>query len=272
MVSNPSIKDNKEDNIEGKLQSHEKGLVEQFRKHPILAHLSNLSDSKLYEILLQRRFLSVLGFTPAFDLAIDNLLGEYPKSVVRRILREEYPLNAPSHREDLVSDLRKMGIPHHAILLSNPTMETSKAVQGVYTLVSPITTFDLSDVIVVSALRMVGEVFVSEEYGLLLPELERRFGLTKEISVFYWPHFEHDSDHADQLKEVRSRLIQSGDPSVSSRAVRMLGCDSPQRAEKEILGEFLGWGTLVVNGAKKAMDQAYEVKTGFYDQFVKKER
>ena len=222
----------------------EDGLIQKFREHHVLSALSSLTNDEFKELLVQRAFLSTRAFTPFCDLASAGLHDEEAKDVVRWLIREEYPANAPSHREDLVTDCVAMGIDKQRLLGVNPTNETDRAIKGLYELVK----FEEPhyDIKAVVAVRLAGEALIAEEYGMLLPEMERRYGLSRENSVFYQPHFFHDqkkikigqkgASHSDRFSGILIRLVDND----------------------EKLGTAL-----------EAFENSYKVKAGFYNQFRK---
>ena len=101
------------------------------------------------------------------------------------------------------------------------------------------------DVGAMVALRMAGEVLVAEEYRHVVPELERRFGLTPEKSRFYAPHFYHDRKEGPEDVDMFSHT-----GSFESVLARMIHDE----------------GKLEI--ALASAQRAYEVRTSFYDQFT----
>lgn len=226
------------------LNNVEDRLIQSFREHPVLSEIGSLTNTGFNELLVQRAFLSLRAFTPVYDLTSAGLNDEEAKDVVRWLIREEYPPHAPSHREDLVTDCVAMGMGKQRILGVKPTRATAQTIEELYDLVS----YEEPhyDVKAVAALRLAGEVLVAEEYGILIPAMETRYGLSRENSVFYHPHFLHDQkktarrqegvSHADPLSRILLRLVDSNE-------------------------------TLAI--ALRSFEQAYRVKATFYDQFKK---
>lgn len=220
-----------------RLNIFDDAVIEQFRRD-VNTNLRILSDLELEDKLVQRRFLS-LAFTPFYDQGIDVLEDDEAKQVARELIREEYPQNAPSHREDLVTDLLKIGLTKNRILSARHTKRTKETIDGLYELVAFSGKYD--DIKIVSALRTAGEVLVAVEYELIVPELMRRYEFKPECSVFYVLHAEHDQKlkplgqnrrtHSDKLGSILARLVDT--------------------EEKLVI-------------AKQSMDNAYKVKTGFW--------
>ncbi len=78
-------------------------------------------------ILLERRWISY-HFTPIYNIGLDLLSAKHEaaRQVIRRIIREEYPNDrgswkTPSHREDLMTDLRAIGASDAVIAASKPS-------------------------------------------------------------------------------------------------------------------------------------------------------
>ncbi len=219
------------------LNVHENMLIERLRNHQVLSNLQNFSDKKFEDFLLQRRFFSLL-FTPALESVLVGLESQEAKSIFGWLIREEYPPNSPSHREDIVSDLLKVGIPKGRILKAKPTDQTQEALNKTLKLVEYGENFDVIGTV---AARFIFEVCPGEEYEFIVKELERRYGLKKTDSVFYWPHFEHDKkgsfvckSHSDKFDFVLEELI-----------------DSEEMLEL----------------AKQSLEKALKLKLDFYDQF-----
>lgn len=229
-------------NLVERLNQLDDRIITNFRSTPVLVDLRRLSNSEFEDILIQRRFLS-LAFTPFNDQAVDGLEDEEAKQIVRELIREEYPQNAPSHREDLVTDLLARGLTKERILSVRPTPATIKTIYGLFELVKFGNRY--YDVKAISSLRMAGEVLVAEEYSFYVSEFERRYGLKPKNSVFYGSHLEHDrkqkpigingKTHSDKLGNVLARLV-----------------DTEEKLKV----------------ANESSDSALRVKAGFYYQFL----
>jgi len=179
------------------LDHYEDELIAQFKQQRCFQQLATLSDEQFFQILLQRRFLS-LAFTPIYDLAIDGLTDAKAKQIARRILREEYPGErgtVPSHREDLMSDLLQLGLTRHAILNSTPNPATLAVIQETFALFAGDPDDAHYQVKLLTILRFWGEVLIAAEYEMLWERLQA-LGLTAtgpQRSRFYYLHFIHDA-------------------------------------------------------------------------------
>lgn len=227
------------------LEKLENDLIAKFGKHPTLQKILEMSDDKFIEILLQKRFHS-LGFTPLYDVAIDGIESREAKEVARAILREEYPQKAPSHREDLVNDIMKIGVERGTILNSNPTPTTLETMKEIISMLRAEENQELYDVKAVTVLRFWGEILVAEEYGKFLPRLEK-MGLTKKNSGFYWPHYEHDR------KKVALDDLKSEKRTHSDRLTKVLQAMLDTEEKIEYCAE--------------TEKKVYEIKARFYGQF-----
>lgn len=206
--------------------------------------MSKISDIQFKHMLLQKRFIS-LNFTPLYDCAIDAIGDEEGKTVLRLLLREEYPAKGPSHREDLVADLTRIGLTKKQILSEKPTLQTREAIKALYDLL--IYEEQFYNIKILVSLRIAEELLVAEEYRYILAELERRYGLKIEDSAFYGPHFLHDKkqksfgapdkaeSHSDKFNKVLARMI-----------------DTKEKCE----------------AAKHYMNAACEARSKFFDQFA----
>ncbi|MEO3766458.1 hypothetical protein [Streptomyces sp. B8F3] len=232
------------------LDEFEDALIERFRDHPVLAHATLLPDDDFAAILLQRRFVS-LAFTPAYDLAIDLLQDEAGRRIARVILREEYPDgsgHAPSHREDMVADLLRLGVSRRVLVGTGPTAATKKIIGDTFELIADAGRHEDSDLRLLTLLRFWGEVLVSVEYGRLWPRMEPL--LTHEgenRSRFYHPHHVHDA----KTHPLSAVSLLSG--SHADRLAARLGELLSRETSTEVF--------------RAVEERALQLKLGFYDQF-----
>ena len=171
----------------------EAALLERFAAHQVLRDVERLSPGAFLEVLLQRRFLSLM-FAAVYDIGIDGLDDETAVRLVREILREEYPDPSgvsPSHREDLVADLLALGATRTQVLASRPSDVTAGVVADTLTLMLDAAAAS-DDVAVLTILRFWGEVLVSVEYGEFWRRMEGVFSAAGVASRFYHPHHHHD--------------------------------------------------------------------------------
>ena len=224
----------------GSFSGFEDQLIRKFHKHPFFKNFGDLTDRELKKYLLQKWFLS-FNFVPWYDKAILSLNNQTAKLVLKKIVQDESPPNAPSHREDLIEDLEFIGIKKAEILTAKPTDTTLNTLGGLFSLAA-FSKDDYNDLRIMVSLRLAGEVLVGEEYRHLVPELEKRIGLKPTKSVFYAPHFYHDrkdaksGHHTHSFTSVLEGLIRDG----------------------KSLGK-----------AKSAAEKAFRVRLGFFDQFSK---
>jgi len=196
-------------------------LLAQFTAHRLFADVEQLERDAFLEVLLQRRFLSLL-FPVVYDAGIDGLGDATAIRLAREILREEYPDPSgctPSHREDLVSDLLALGATEAQILRSRPTAVTTSVIEE--TLALMLDAAAAGDVAVLTILRFWGEVLVSVEYGEFWRRMEVQFQTAAVASRFYHPHHHHDgreplvlasdasSTHSGRLGACLARLIEA---------------------------------------------------------------
>jgi hypothetical protein len=168
-------------------------LLERFTAHRVLTGLERLPRPAFLEILLQRRFVSLM-FPVMYDIGIDGLTDPTAIKLVREILREEYPDptgNTPSHREDLVHDLVVLGATRADILGCRPTPATLAAIERTFGLIGEAAAAS-RDLELMTILRFWGEVLVSVEYGEYWRRMEAEFQAKGTASRFYHPHYHHD--------------------------------------------------------------------------------
>lgn len=228
------------------LDNLENNLIQKLNAHKALSGIEATDDGRFTEMLLQKRFHS-LAFTLLYDVAIDGLGNEEARKVARAILREEYPQNAPSHREDLAHDLQKIGVSKKRIMNSVPAKETLECAKKLFSMLKMEESQEAYDIKAMTVLRLWGEVFVSEEYGAFIKKLSA-MGLTKQGSRFYWQHYVHDKKRAaidDSAGEKRTH---------SDRFTHVLQklLDSPEKVEV----------------CAETSIQVFAIKSRFYDQFT----
>ncbi len=223
-------------------------LLARLTGHELLAAIDGLGHDAFLEVLLQRRFLSLL-FPVVYDIANDGLADESAIRLVREILREEYPDASgatPSHREDLVADLLALGASHEQIMASRPSPATAGVIQDTLAL-----TLDAAasagDVATLTILRFWGEVVVSVEYGEYWRAMEGRFTAAGVGSRFYHPHHHHDG---------REPLASASAASVTHSG-RLGACMARLLATPAATEEF-------VSVEQRVLD----TRIRFYDQFV----
>lgn len=173
--------------------SVEHELLARFTAHRVLAGIEDLPEGIFLDLLLQRRFLS-LTFPVMYEIGIDGLSDGTAIKLVREILREEYPDpsgNTPSHREDLVHDLRALGATRPQILGCRPTAATTAVIERTFALIGSAAE-RMSDLELMTILRFWGEVLVSVEYGEYWRRMEALFAAARTTSRFYHPHHHHD--------------------------------------------------------------------------------
>ena len=173
--------------------SVEDELLARFTAHPVFGSVEQIGQDAFLEILLQRRFLSLM-FPVMYDIGIDGLTDPTAVKVVREILREEYPDpsgETPSHREDLVADLVTLGATRAEVLASRPTEVTRSVIDRSFALLAEATQGD-GDLELMTIIRFWGEVLVSVEYGEYWRRMAGRFAAAGAASRFYHPHHHHD--------------------------------------------------------------------------------
>jgi len=213
------------------LDRYENGLIEKFRSHPVFTNIKTLSDSEFKNMLVQKRFIS-LSFTPLYDCAIDAIEDKEGKTLLRQLLREEYP-KGQSHRENLVTDLIKIGITKKEILETEPTKETIEAIKSLFALLK---FQDFHDIKILVSLRMAEELLVAEEYSFILAELKSRYNIHINDSIFYGPHYMHDrkqkpfgvsgESHADEFNKILAAIINMEEKCAAAKHAIAAACEA----------------------------------------------
>jgi hypothetical protein len=199
-------------------------LLARFTAHDVFARIERLDQDAFLDVLLQRRFLSLL-FPVVYDAGIDGLSDPAAVRLVREILREEYPDATgatPSHREELVVDLLALGATREQILAARPSAVTARVIEETLALMLDAAATG-GDVEVLTILRFWGEVLVSVEYGEFWRRMEGQFEAAGIASRFYHPHHHHDgaeplaaaaessTTHSGRLGLCLARLLPDGD-------------------------------------------------------------
>ena len=224
-------------------------LLARFIAHEVFTDIAGRDRDELLEILLQRRFLSLL-FPVVYDIGIDGLTDPTAIALVREILREEYPDPTgatPSHREDLMSDLLTLGATRPQVLAVRPSAITTAVVEETLALMLDATAAG-SDVEVLTILRFWGEVLVSVEYGDFWRRMERRFAAAGVASRFYHPHHHHHDGREPLSGASEDSRTHSG--RLGACLVSLLEYDGAHESFERVEARVL------------------DVRLRFYDQFV----
>ena len=214
----------------------ESRLLARFAAHGLFARIEQLDQRAFLEVLLQRRFLSLL-FPVVYDIGIDGLGDQTAIRLVREILREEYPDPSgatPSHREDLVADLLVLGASREQIAAARPTPTTAAVVEETLAMMLDAAALP-GDFGVLTILRFWGEVLVSVEYGEFWRRMAGAFDAAGGASRFYHPHHHHDgreplalasatsTTHSGRLGAcLAGRIGDVGAPDAFARVERQL--------------------------------------------------
>ncbi|MDJ0617045.1 MAG: hypothetical protein QNJ63_09915 [Calothrix sp. MO_192.B10] len=232
------------------LDKIEDELILKFKSHRVLKNIESISQSEFLEILIQRRFLSLI-LTTVYDIAIDSLTDLESIKIARQILREEYPDcngNTPSHREDLAYDLMLLGATKLDIVKSRPSDATNQTIKKTLALVCGFESSELCDVKILTMLRFWGEVLVSVEYGEFWRRMSKYFSVHGDKrSRFYYPHFCHDSRETMAEASLAS-ATHSG--RLGARLREMLTSEAAKKS--------------FIDMERKILD----IKLKFYDQFI----
>lgn len=189
----------------------EDNLLARYAAHPVISGFGRLSNNEIVEYLLQLGHLSSV-FVMWYEQAKQGLQREDAKDVVRHILRDEIPRDAPTHQDDRISDLVRFGVPRARALNARPTRRTKQMIAQLFELTRyPQSDFDLRVMIV---LRVDGELLVAEQYRPIVATMQERFGVTPGESLFYAPHFYHDqkkilegTSHSDAFDSLLESMI-----------------------------------------------------------------
>ena len=198
--------------------------IDKLENSLILEHTKNveklvksISNAEFKRMLLQRKWTSY-AFTPLYDFGIDSIEDEKAKQILRDIRNDEYPKERPSHHEDLIHDLKIIGLELDEIINESASKQTIKSIKNQFDFLKIKEEQEMHDIKVVTFLRFGLEILVSVEYGVFVQRLED-FGLTRRNSKFYWPHFMHDmkqnplgkqgNTHSDMLSEQLGEMLNT---------------------------------------------------------------
>jgi hypothetical protein len=238
-------------NILSDFESEEARLIEDFRMHPVLSKIHQVSEENFLIILIQRMFVS-LAITPVYEFAINSISDENIVFTIREILYEEYPRDAhnnplPSHRELLMADLISLGASrdfiHSQSIFYNTRDSICSALEMLY---------NRDQIGIIAFVRFWGEVLVSEEYSCLWRKMQEKLSANgedgKKRSLFYWFHMKHDE---------KKRSLSNNDILESY-------------SHSEMLAEHLKSMIKSEDDMKYCIEiekEAQKMKLGFYDQF-----
>lgn len=232
------------------LDAFEDDLIIKFKSHAVFENIEVITQDQFLEVLLQRRFLSFILST-IYDIAIDSLTDLQSIKIARQILREEYldmNGNTPSHREDLVYDLKVLGATKIDILKSRPSKITTQVIEQTLQIVSGFEDSQLGDVKLLTLLRFWGEVLASLEYGEFWKKMSKYFSMKGDKrSRFYYPHFCHDS-RVTMAQASLASTTHSGRLGVRLREMLTSKAATESFMEME--------------------SRIFDIKFKFYDQFI----
>lgn len=230
-----------------------------FTHHPWVKCVADqqVDDALFREYLIQRTVLSN-NFVPMYISAKRGMFRPQDadaKEVFREIILQElgaekFPgLHAEFrkvgrfHGELLLEDLQKIGFDPEQVLIAVPSENTLETVQKLNVLIpSPA---DKHYALKTSVgMKGAGEDYPGKEFGFMLPRL-KKLGLNECDSVFYIPHYAHDSGDLDRY------ISGCGDHTLSFNKVI-----SARIVDQETL-----------NIAKQSADQAFAARVNFYYSF-----
>lgn len=229
----------------------ERQLLDRLTSHPVLQTINTMSHEQFLAMLLQRRFISLI-FAPVYDMGIDALADTTALTLVRQILREEYPGQdgtTMSHREDLVHDLGLLGAPKADVLACRPSAATVSVLVDTLELMAEAAATDTTDLKVLTMLRFWGEVVVSVEYGEYWTRMAGRFDPPDlaeprdpdRRSRFYYAHYSHDG--SEPLAAASAADVDNLDATHSRRLgaslIRLLGRPGTTEAFAEVETQVL---------------------------------
>lgn len=236
------------------LDAYEAELASALKNHPVFRLEENHTDAIL-KVLVQRRFLS-LEFTKVYDMLLAVVDDEDAKGTIRQIIRDEYPADGKSHREDLVDDIRKI-CGSGDFLREGRSQATRKSLAELDEYVDTIIRCAHPSMAAIAFLRFWGEVLTGVEYEMywykwLCHKLSKDHKGNLPLSRFYWYHFEHDH-----------KAVQF------AQRIEMGFTDKPTHADE--LGSYLVGAfsdPVLFDLVKEIESRAGAMKIGFYDQFV----
>ncbi|MBI2476063.1 MAG: hypothetical protein HYV67_02385 [Candidatus Taylorbacteria bacterium] len=221
----------------------EDGLIRKFHSHRFYRTFSQLTREQFIDYLLQIGVLSE-NFVKWYETAKLGMASEVAYEVIRHILRDEIPQNAPTHQDDRLYDLNLIGVSTERVRNVKPSEVTSKTVERLYELVRyPQEDYDLR---IMVTLRIAGEVLVAEQYQHVIRYMRVNLGIAGSQSRFYFPHWQHD------LKGAKVE----GEPGHTDSFDKLLESMITDERKLEV----------AMDAAKKA----FEARSGIHDQFVRK--
>lgn len=233
-------------------------LIEKFRKHAFFKSIATIPEEAFRSALLQKMF-HAFQFSPLVDFCINRMKDSEARSAAREIIREEYPSNTEgdkrwnrsSHREDLFHDLLEVGFTEETLWTIEPTAETTASLAAAYGIVRPKQLPKFQEIAAITFMRFWGEVLVAEEYEAFKPRLQM-LGLKWDAigSTFYREHFLHDKRWRGISEDVHSQRATHSEKLGAALADLL---DTPEK----------------LNYAADLQQEIAQIKSAFYDQFVK---
>ena len=194
------------------LADRESFVVDYFRNR-VLPSFQRFDTAEFEDVLLQKRALS--AHFKAMYLVVIRTIGR--GSIVKiagEILRDEYI--PQDHTLLLDNDLRRMGFSNERLVGTVASPQTLEVIAGAYMEAARSNVLSVHQAVF---LRTFAELLSGIEYMGIVPELERRYGLTAKDSEFYFPHMLHDrsagvlsttaTTHTDGFNAVLADLLTS---------------------------------------------------------------
>ena len=109
-----------------RFKEHEKNVVLDFHRHPFFTMISAMHEDIFKSYLAQRAFFS-RDFVNLYTIASFILKHGGAKGLLHHIILDEAPKDKPSHFEDLLFDLKSVGIAPQTLLTTQQSPITIEA-------------------------------------------------------------------------------------------------------------------------------------------------
>ena len=183
--------------------------------------------TRIRDVLVQRRLLSIHSFTWMMDNLICALDGDDAREVATGILRDEYA--GPNHRFEFLKEIEALGHSRRDILECPPTPTTREAIKRIIRYTVSLT--KASELRRLVFLRFFAEVLPGNEFAQIFDHALSIKLLSAERSRFLWPHIQFDVlgheqlSHAEQYQHlILGELNGETDESEAAEVMRWC-CD-----------------------------------------------
>ena len=210
--------------------------IQKLLVHPLFEGMNKITKEQFEAYLLQKAVLSA-RFVQWYQAAYSRISSKNLREIIDKIIDEEEPRSGPAHYDLLLQDLDKIGIEKEKVRRTYPTDLTETSYGLLYGRVKE-DKWEDTNIWIAAVLHTAGEVLVSPEYKAIVDQLEKRYSLRKEGSVFYYPHAIEDEKDTGAHSRAFLNFIESAITTDAQLAVALAGIDAATNARLLFFDQF----------------------------------